>query len=362
MGHKGRPDMAEEAFDLASPTGSVRPGVDQGDVERGADDLQVVGAEGGSVVAVEPPRQATAQQPLLQSVLETGGILGQVEGGKRHHARGIVEKGVEVGLATIAPPRHQHAGPVHQVRGPQIVDVGIGEGQRVGLGGCRLPGRCRLGGKEAVHGAARQPQAKRHATGQMLGAELEQQLLHRLRDRPGPPGISSRPRLETLKPVGLIQLDPVAHRRTADTSAPAARDAPLALGNGAQQLFLFTRRRRTPEQLGNDAVAKQRNLLSEVLFHGTKSPESGSGTVPTPPAVASWQNPPVGSYQTMERPPTAEQTAGRGGKARSPHPESSARTTTASGAAASANPPPGPPPPAPLATTDPTPAPTTPAP
>ena len=63
VGHKGRPDMAEETLDLASPTGPVRPGVDQGDVERGADDLQVVGAEGGAVVAVQPPWQAAARTP-----------------------------------------------------------------------------------------------------------------------------------------------------------------------------------------------------------------------------------------------------------------------------------------------------------
>lgn len=364
--------MAEETFDLATPTGPVRPGVDQGDVERGADDLQVVGAEGGSVVAVEPPRQAAAQQRLLQSVLEAGGILGQVEGGKRHHARGIVEEGVEVGLAAVAPSWHQQTGPVHQVRGPQIVDVGIGEGQCIGLGACRWLGRRRLGGEEAVYGAARQPQGGLHAAGQMqradqaverslrtLGAQLEQQLLHRLRDRAGPPGISSRPWLEPLKPVGLIQLDPVAHRRAADASAPAARDRPLSLGNGAQQLLLFARRKRAPDQLGHDAVAKQRDLLSQGLIHGTKSPESGSGTVPKPPAVASWQNQPVGSYQPMERPPMTDTAAARGGKARSPRRESSARTTTASAAAASATLPPGRPPPAPPATTDPTPGPAT---
>ena len=46
---------------------------------------------------------------------------------------GVVEEGVEVGLGAVAPSGHQQARPVHQVGGPQVVDVWVGEGQGVGL-------------------------------------------------------------------------------------------------------------------------------------------------------------------------------------------------------------------------------------
>ena len=154
MGQEGRADMAEEAFDLAATARLVGPGVDQGDVERGADDLQVVGAEGGAVVAVEPSRQAAAQQSLLEGVLEAGGILDQVEGGKRHHARCVVEEGVEVGLAAVAPARHQQARTVHQSEVHRSLTCGKVKATASGSPVDASWAGAGLGGEEAVHGAA----------------------------------------------------------------------------------------------------------------------------------------------------------------------------------------------------------------
>src|SRR3954451_709710 len=248
-----------------------------------------------------------------------------------------------------------------------------GEGQSVRLRGGRSGGRRLLRGKEAMHGAARQPEGGCKALGQLHGAdqaversawalssEPEQELLHLLRDRPGPPGIGAGAWLEAVKSVGLVQLDPVAHPRAADAAAITARDPPLLLGNGAQQLLLLARRRRPPDQLGNDAVAKQRDLLFLGLIHGTKSPQSDSEIIPKPPAVASWQNPPMGSYQPMERSPAVERPAGRGGTDRSPRRGSTESPTRESAAAASANPALFPPRPAPPATSAPPPHPAVP--
>src|SRR3954471_11018225 len=93
---------------------------------------------------------------------------------------------------------------------------------------------------------------------------------------------------------------------------------------------------------------------------GTKSPEPGSGIIPKPPAVASWQNRPMDSYQPMERPPATGRPASRGGTARSARRGSTESPTRESAAAASANPPPLPPPPAPPATKGPRPGPAAP--
>ena len=57
-------------------------------------------------------------------------------------------------------------------RGPQIVDVRIGEGQSVRFAdGRRCLGRRRLGAEEAMYGAARQPQRRGKAAGQMNSAD-----------------------------------------------------------------------------------------------------------------------------------------------------------------------------------------------
>jgi len=67
VGHEGGADVAEEALDLAATAWPVGPRVDQRDVERGADDLQVMGAKRRAVVDVyrlwSRPRRTVERLP-----------------------------------------------------------------------------------------------------------------------------------------------------------------------------------------------------------------------------------------------------------------------------------------------------------
>ena len=113
---------AEEPLDLAAAPGLVGPGVDQGDIERGAHDLQVLGPIRRAVVAIQSSGHSAAQHRLLETVGEARGTLAAVEGRERDDARGIVDQGVQVGLGA-APAGDQQAGTVHDVGHPQVASV-----------------------------------------------------------------------------------------------------------------------------------------------------------------------------------------------------------------------------------------------
>ena len=141
--------------------------MDQGDVEGGADDLQVVGPEGGAIVAIQLARHAPPQEALLERVLEAGGVLRAVEGRERDHPRGIVEEGVEVGLGPLAAPRHEQPRPVHDVARPQVVGVGVGEGLGIGRGSWRGGRGHAVGGEQPIDRAAPQQEPGRQLPRQL---------------------------------------------------------------------------------------------------------------------------------------------------------------------------------------------------
>ena len=121
---------AEPALLLALALWLIGPGVDEGDAELGADEREVVRAEGGAVVDVEPLGDAAAQDGLLEHGQEGGGVLGEREGGVGHDAGGVVEKRDEVGSCACAC-RRRDRGAVHDVAHPELVGLLEGEAAAV---------------------------------------------------------------------------------------------------------------------------------------------------------------------------------------------------------------------------------------
>ncbi len=72
-------DGEEEAFDLAAAPTVIGAGVEEFDAEIGADDLEVLGTEGGAVVGVELVGEAAGADRLAQAIQEAFEAFGGVE-------------------------------------------------------------------------------------------------------------------------------------------------------------------------------------------------------------------------------------------------------------------------------------------
>ena len=81
----------EEALDFSLSGGLVGSGVDERDAELGAHERELLGAEVGPVVDVQPGGQAAPRDGVLEHGQERGGVLRVGEGGEGDDARGVVD-------------------------------------------------------------------------------------------------------------------------------------------------------------------------------------------------------------------------------------------------------------------------------
>ena len=115
----------EEALDLALSRWLERSGVNQRNAELGADQGEMTGAVGASVIDVKTRRQTAPDQRVLEDRQEGLDVLGHGEGGEGDDAGGVVDEGDQVGLAAAAAV--PDLGPVHDVAHPQLAGVLEGE-------------------------------------------------------------------------------------------------------------------------------------------------------------------------------------------------------------------------------------------
>ena len=110
--------------------------MDERDAELGAHERELLGAEVGPVVDVQPGGQAAAGDGLFEHGQERGGVLRVGEDGEGDDAGGVVDKRDEEGLA--APARVADLGAVHHIAHPKL--AGVAEGESSPVGGDGLTG------------------------------------------------------------------------------------------------------------------------------------------------------------------------------------------------------------------------------
>ena len=110
----------EKPFDLTFAPTVIGPGVQELDVEIGADDSEVAAGEDFSVVAVKFQRDAPAFDALAQDIQQGFERLVRIVGRRGAKARAIVDEREEPG-ANRAFALGAQGRPVHHVGHPQVV-------------------------------------------------------------------------------------------------------------------------------------------------------------------------------------------------------------------------------------------------
>ena len=117
---------AKKAFDFALAPSVVGLGVEEADLEVGADQAGVIVGEGTTLVGVEFARATAAFQRLFEGEVKGAGIgLEVVEGGDDEPGM-IVDNGAEVGAGGLTLAGHRGTG--GEVGHPEVVDGGGFEG------------------------------------------------------------------------------------------------------------------------------------------------------------------------------------------------------------------------------------------
>jgi hypothetical protein len=137
---------------FSSTSGLAWWSVDKMDTEVGADKFQMVAGITGAVIGVETDRLAVNSDGGHQFLHHHLGILGEKEAGVDHIAGGVIDNGVQVGLAFLAV--HPDLRPMEKIGGPELAEILIGKSPRRLVGyEMRIP--VQIGGRrEAVEGGA----------------------------------------------------------------------------------------------------------------------------------------------------------------------------------------------------------------
>ena len=223
------------------------------------------------------PRRSSACRSTVRKLSET---LREGEGGVGDHARGVVDRGQQVGLAP--PPGVARVaaglGAVHGVGHPQLARVLVREAAQVlGRAVGAPPRRQAAALQQAVDGRLGQARAVRHEPEIQRALDHEahrQERLVRLdpgqllgqrgRDAAREPAVGARLGVQGVEAALAVQAHPVPQGLDRDLAAAAAGNGPLLGGAGAQGLRQRRRPGRRMQQVRDQAVAEQRRLPPRV--------------------------------------------------------------------------------------------------
>ena len=270
----------EEALDFSLSGGLVGSGVDERDAELGAHERELLGAEVGPVVDVQPGGQAAPRDGVLEHGQERGGVLRVGEGGEGDDAGGVVDERDEEGLA--APARVADFGAVHHVAHPQL--PGVAEGESSPVGGDGLTGAFveqALTREQPVHGRGGKRVVDAALVGGLderfdrpcglLGVERDEQLGDLGGQAPGLAAVGAGLRVQRLEPAVAIHAQPIAHRLDGDAGAARPGDGVGALGLLAQGVPNLAAARGQAQHVGDEPVAEQRHGFAQLfvaVVHG----------------------------------------------------------------------------------------------
>jgi hypothetical protein len=244
-------------------------------------EARYVDSVSGHRIDVESFGNAAAQDGLLENGQEGSSVLGESEGGEGNEAGGVIEQGDQVSLA-FALVLDKDGGPVHHVTHPELVGFVEGEAPAVfggGLGGSLVHEA--VAGKQAVHGGRSEVERfgqlsdslsliddQGDGESEVVLLDAAEKVSYLLRDGPGLAPIASRLRVERFESAAAIGGQPVPQGVERRPSAAGARDL-------VGSLCLLTQEGIEPpltlwpvHQVGDEPIAKQRDLLPSVLIHG----------------------------------------------------------------------------------------------
>jgi hypothetical protein len=300
-----------EALHFSSGLRVIRAGVQQGGTHTGASGSQGVAAVGAAIVEVEGVGPAVAAQGAHQQPQHVHLALGVVGLEGHHVAAGVVQQGVNAQRAGLA--LQGEGGAVAHVAVPQghglfglPAQAGVGAG-RVAQG---LTGEAGLAQKAAQggsgDGARLQPpiglqgtQQQRHRGGEVLLANVQQQLALLGGEGLGATLVAARGGRQALQPPALVGVVPPlqrGHREAARGRGSGREEALLAEGlqRGPQLAFLQLRLGEGAQHAVAEYRYRLRVGLGGEAFHSWVSPAPGGhgpplatcgGRTPTVPAA-----------------------------------------------------------------------------
>ena len=266
------PKGAEEALDLTLSRWLERSCVNQRNAEPGADQGEMTGAVGASVVDVQAGREAAPDQRVLEHRQERRSVLRHGEGGERDDAGGVVDEGDQVGLAPgSAVP---DLGSVHDVAHPHLAGMPEGEAAAIRPVG-RLLVEQALAAEEAVHGGRGErvvdtllldlldDGANRQCV--VLGLQRDEALGDLGRQPPGLPPVGAGLGVERVEAAVAVVLDPAPHGLGGDPGPGGSGDRVGLLGFGAHHRAGTRCTHGQMHQIGDDVVSEERDLLAKVV-------------------------------------------------------------------------------------------------
>lgn len=123
------PDGAEEALDLAFGSPVPNGGVDEDGAEAGTDLAKLFGGVTCPVVSVDRLWDPTLIKSTLEAIDEVLGVIGIEELPVGDDAGGVIDEGDEEDLDGFVVSREAEVGAVEGVTLPEVVGVGLGEGE-----------------------------------------------------------------------------------------------------------------------------------------------------------------------------------------------------------------------------------------
>jgi hypothetical protein len=216
---------------------------------------------------------------LLEHDQVGDGALREGEGGERNHARGVIDKGDQVGLTDLAGVLD--LGSVHHVAHPQVACSFAQEAAPVFTG--RIFGALlhqTALGEHPVHGGlgehdlvadevymalARNLDQSRNAQCVVILFELAQQVDDGLGDGARAALVAACTWHQCVEPAAAVRPQPATDGLRGDAAAQRAGDGVLALGLVLQQRVEAAVMRLEMSQVGDCAIAEQRHLPARFV-------------------------------------------------------------------------------------------------